>query len=49
MLDNAKKSQEIIIVMGNLNIKVGAEGEGEIDGKFRLGTSLFKKHCKHLV
>lgn len=41
MLDNAKaqcKLQEIIIIMGDLNAKVGNDREEEIVGKFGLGA-----------
>lgn len=40
-LENAKaqnKSQEITVVMGNLNTNVGKELDGEIVGKLGLGT-----------
>ncbi|MGX9987587.1 reverse transcriptase domain-containing protein [Soonwooa purpurea] len=40
-LDNARaqlKSQEIIIVMGDLNAKVGSDTAGETTGKYGLGT-----------
>ena len=41
MLENARtqcKSTDVTIIMGDLNAKVGNEADGEIVGKFGLGT-----------